>query len=196
MTRILSLDEVCAALREFARDACDNGLEADLGLLEPEGLSATDVSNLEGALDCALPESFSRAIRERNFNRLQIGETTFGTQRTYFEELVWLNCETTWWCGSAWHFAEVSRTSPRPEHLLMIAGGDPYDWLLDTSNGRILGLDVEKLYPDAVPAAQDLEQFVRCRATSWIARLRSQPTEQLRAEILRVTKGDPGVWPT
>jgi len=196
VTRILSLDAVCAALREFARDARDNGLEADLGLLEPEGLSAADVLNLEGALDCELPESFSRAIQERNFSRLQIGETTFGTQRTYFEELVWLNRETTWWCGSAWNFPEVPRTSPRPRHLLMIASGDPHDWLLNTSNGRILGLDVEKLYPDAVPAAEDLEQFVQCRATSWIARLRSESTAELRAEILRVTKGDPSVWPT
>jgi hypothetical protein len=193
-TKILSLDDIQTQLRDVALDIREKGLEIELGTLKGGGLSDLHLRKLEHAFGCVLPDSFKRVVQEYDFSGLQIGDTSFGAVRGYCDELIWLNCETTWWCGSPWIFPETPRTSPRPEQLLMIATGDPYSWLLDVSNGRILALDAEKLHPDALPAARNFQQFVQCRASLWLAAVHSRPVEELRNEIVRMTGGDVRVW--
>lgn len=190
---VRSLGELRADLRALNAEAVERGVEVVFGTLESGGLSDAQILKLERAFGCVLPESFKHIVQHYDVSRLEIADTVF-SEETYFDELLWLNCETTWWCGSPFAFPEAPRTTARPAHLLMIAQGDPFSWLLDLTDGRILGLDVEKLYPDAVHAAHDVEQFIRCRATLWLAGLRSQPLEELRAEILRITDGDARAW--
>lgn len=197
MTELLaSIDELRAALRRVNAELSQfEGFSSpELGALDDGGLTDAQVEDLERIFSCTLPETFRACVQKYDLSCVTIGPAVFSTERTYFDELVSSNRDTTWWCGSPWVFPEASRQEPRPQNLLLIGDRDPYFLLLNVRDGTVLALDVERLYPDAVRVAGDLTQFLQCSGALWLASLRNQPLDEVREEVVRVTRGDPQFW--
>ena len=146
--------------------------------LQNGGVSEEECVECEHILGVRFPPEFRRAIQTFYFGDLTIGPLFFFSRNgNYLQDLIESNNAHSEW----------------PEHVLLIAGSDPYAFLLDTTSGAVMSLDPDR---DSIAhIAGDFDSFIRGVATAMALR-RAVPDKRMLALGLREAVGgaDLGFW--